>query len=272
VTDRLWQVLGIIGIAIGAVVVAPGGLLPVGIWLLVGALALEHMFGWDRWLGDEPDRRADLVELVAYLGVGLVVAVAWIRYGLGSSAVPIEAVALLVTVLLARGLFEGGVLYGGADAKALMIAGTLVPLFPSVVLRIPAGASSLLSELPFAFNLLLDAALLSIAVPIAIGVRNAARHEFSFPRGFSGYSMEVSDLPAHYVWLEDPSRPGHRIPDVETSEEDRQERARLARELTERGVRRVWVTPQIPFLVLMALGAVAAVLAGNVILDVLAWA
>ncbi len=55
---------------------------------------------------------------------------------------------------------------------------------------------------------------------------------------------------------------------TETAEEDRLERVRAAQELEAKGVERVWVTPQIPFLVLMAVGAVAALLAGNLVLDI----
>ncbi len=43
----------------------------------------------------------------------------------------------------------------------------------------------------------------------------------------------------------------------------------IAQDLRSRGVSRVWVTPQIPFLVVMAVGLVAALLAGNVLFDLI---
>ena len=271
VTDRLWQVLGVLGVALGAVVLASGGGLALGLWLLVGALGLEHMFPWDDLLHDESGRTADLAEGVVYAIVVLTVAIAAFEYGVGPAQVPVPVLALLATILFARGLFEAGVLYGGADAKALMIAGTLVPIYTMIVVPLPGSLTGVLNVLPFAFNVLLDAALLSLAIPIAIGLRNLARGEFRFPAGFTGYTMPVGELPDHYVWLENPMRSGNRASaQVETSEEDRKERARIARELSERGVERVWVTPQIPFLVLIAAGTVTALLAGNLILDLLA--
>jgi prepilin signal peptidase PulO-like enzyme (type II secretory pathway) len=66
------------------------------------------------------------------------------------------------------------------------------------------------------------------------------------------------------------SREGRREVAAETSEDDRRERVKAAQELEASGVTRVWVTPQIPFLVLMAAGAVVALLAGNLVLDLLA--
>ena len=272
VTDRLWQVLGVVGVVLGAVAVSPGGPLPVGLWVLVGGLALQHLFPWDDALGARFYRFADLLEAAAYAAVILVVAVAAVRLGVGPGQVPVPILAVLLTVLFARGLFELGVLYGGADAKALMITGVLVPLFPAPLLAQSSSVAVLLRVLPFPVDVLVDAALLSIVIPIGIGLRNLARGEFEFPRGFSGYLIPVRELPDRFVWLRDPlSREGREEPEAETSAEDRAARVRAAHELEAKGVERVWVTPQVPFLVLIALGAVAALLAGNLVLDLLAW-
>ena len=210
-----------------------------------------------------------MIEGVAYLAIILIVAIAAVRVGVGPTQVPIPVLALLLTVLFARGLFELGVLYGGADAKALMIAGVLVPIFSNPLLLQTPAVSALLTVLPYSVNLLVDAALLSIVIPIGIGIRNIARGEFRFPRGFSGYTIAVRDLPDRFVWLKDPMSAESREEALtETAEEDRLERVRAAQELEAKGVERVWVTPQIPFLVLMAVGAVAALLAGNLVLDI----
>ncbi len=273
VSDVLWQVLGLAGFAVGLTAVAPGGALPVLLWCAVAALTLEHMFGWDSYLGRWSDS-ANLVELAAYVAVVAFVLIALDRVGLGASGVPVAVLALLVSVVFARGLFEAGVLYGGADAKALMIAGLLVPMFPTpwvvgssgTVLSVPA-------ILPFPVDLLMNAALISVVIPIGIAVRNVLRGEFSLARGFTGYSLGVKELPDRFVWVRDRSLPSlaEREAAVETSAEDRRLRVELARELSQRGVRRVWVSPQLPFLVLMALGAVAALLAGNLVIDLLQW-
>jgi hypothetical protein len=133
--------------------------------------------------------------------------------------------------------------------------------------------SDLLTFFPYPINLLMDAALLSIVIPLGIGIRNVLRGEFRFPGGFSGYTIAVRELPDKFVWLKDPlSAEGRREIPAETSEDDRRERVRAAQELEAQGVTRVWVTPQIPFLVLMAAGAVVALLAGNLVLDLLGWA
>jgi archaeal preflagellin peptidase FlaK len=273
VSDRLWQVMGALGLVLGTASIAGDGALATGLWLLIGAFTLQHVFAWDGLLGEDGGGTADLIEVAVY-GVVLVTLVASaVHFGISSNGVPWPVLAVLISVLFARGLFEAGILYGGADAKALMIAALLLPTFASVLLPLPAAFAAVLSTLPFAVDLLMNAALLAIVIPVGLAIRNLARREFRWPEGFTGYMLPVSELPHRFVWLEDPLARGARERDeAETSEDDRRERERQAAELTARGVTRVWVTPQIPFLVLMAAGAIAAVLAGNLVLDLIALA
>ena len=270
VDDRLWQVLGAVGLVLGLLAVGPGGPLPVVLWLLVAALTLQHVFPWDEHLGERWAGYADGLELAAYVGVMVIVGLAVARYGVGPAAVPLTAIALLATVLLARALFELGALFGGADAKALMIAGILLPLFPVPLLAPYARSQQFLGFLPYPIDLLTNAAIFSLAVPIALAIRNVGLGEFSLRRGFTGYSLPVAELPHRFVWIDDPAWSGGRhTDDARTTAEDIRGRRDAARELAERGVRRVWVTPQLPFLLFMALGAFAAVAVGNVLLDLL---
>ncbi len=272
VPDGLWQALGVLGLAGGAVVLSYAGPFPVVVWIVVGALALEHMFQWDANSDGPLARWADVLELVFYALVTAFVGVSVLRWGVGGSGVPAVAVALLVTIIVARVLFEAGVLYGGADAKALIIAGVLVPLFPTPWLTLPAHAQSFATFVPFAVNLLMDAALLSVVIPIAVAVRNARRHEFDVRTGFTTYTIPVAELPQRYVWVRDPARPTTPEEEeaIETSEQDRAWRVKVADELRARGIDRVRVGPQLPFIVLMLGGALGALLLGNWIIDLLA--
>jgi archaeal preflagellin peptidase FlaK len=272
VSDRLWQALGAIGLVLGTIALSPGGTVPVVLWIVVAGLAFEHMVSWDLLLGPDREGYADLIELVAYVVVIAVVATAAARVGVGSSGVPYAVIACLATILFSRGLFEVGVLYGGGDAKALMIAGVLVPTFASPLLVHLGALAAVTSVLPFSIDLLLDAAILSIGIPLAIAVRNLQRGTFRGLGGFTGFEIPVSELPRRFVWIRDPAYGSVREQEgeIETSEDDRKRRVEIAKELRAKGVERVWVTPQIPFLLLMTLGAVLALLAGNLVLDLVA--
>lgn len=271
VSDSLWQILGGGGVVLGAVELGSGGTLPVALWLVVGAFALEHLLPWDEAFGPRFASKVPAVELAIYAVVLAVVAGSAYRWGIGPSAVPLEVLAAVVSVVLARVLFEAGVLYGGADAKALIVAGVLVPLFPSPLILAPPTTTIVLRFLPFAVTVLTNAALLSIAAPLAIAARNAVRGEFSFPRGFTSYTLAVDELPHRFVWVRDRSLGEDTlVDDAESSEDDLRRRTEIATRLREQGVRRVWVTPQLPFLVLMAAGAFSALLFGNLLLDLFA--
>ncbi|MCI4331191.1 MAG: hypothetical protein L3K19_05020 [Thermoplasmata archaeon] len=273
VSDRLWQLLAAAGALLGLVVVAPGGWLPEVLWLLVSGLVLEHLIPWDEWVEGWSESLPGALEVSAYVGLLAVLGYASFRVGVGTEGVPVIVLAVYVGVVLGRGLFELGVLYGGADAKAVIVVALLLPIDGHPLLPVPPAAALGLSIYPFALTLVMDAALLGAAVPIGLAVRNIARGEFSFPQGFTGYMLAVSDLPHRFVWLRDPTFRSALTEEelaVETAAEDQALRARQSKELEASGVARVWVTPQIPFVILLAAGAVAAVLWGNLVFDLAA--
>lgn len=276
VSDRLWQAMAVAGLVLGGVSAGSGGVVAFVLWVVVGLFVLQHLVPWDVAFERRSESLPGYLEIGMYAGVGLLLVVVGIFSGVGTaSGVPVPVVAVFVTVLIARGLFELGVLYGGADAKALMVAGLVLPLFPTPLLSVPATASAILSLYPFSLTLLIDAALLAVTIPLYLALRNLISGEFEFPRGFVGYRIPVSELPRRFVWLRDPTFGAAAVADseeadVDTAEEDQTMRERQARELAAAGVDRVWVTPQLPFVVLMAAGAFAAVLAGNLLFDLFA--
>jgi hypothetical protein len=267
VDDRLWLVLALVGGALQAVVVSPGGLVPVVVWLVVVAFAVQHLLPWDEFVfGDDPSR-AGYVEVAAYVAVGVVLVLVGMRSGVGPSGVPVVAAAAYVSVLIARGLFESGLLYGGADAKALMVAGIAVPIAASPWIAPHGVALAILAYYPFAVTVLMNGAFVAIVVPLALLLRNARHRDWNGLRTFTGYPLDVELLPHRFVWVADPTF--RRDDDAETSEDDRKERERLRDELRAKGVKTVWVTPQIPFIVLLAVGAILGAVVGNVVLDLL---
>jgi hypothetical protein len=268
VDDRLWLVVALLGAGLQAVVVAQGGALPLVVWLIVAAFVVQHLVPWDEALGERGAELAGSAELGAYLGVGILLGIVAYTNGIGPSGVPVAAIAVYVTVLLARALFEGHLLYGGADAKAVMVAAVAVP-FATAVLFPPRGAAvALLSFYPFAVTVLMNGALAAVVVPVALLVRNAVHRDWNGLRTFTGYPLAVEELPHRFVWVTDPTF--HRDDDTETSDDDRRVRERIRDELKAKGVTAVWVTPQIPFVVLLAAGAILGVLFGNIVADVFA--
>ena len=273
VSDRLWLLLGVVGCALGLGGGWPIGLVPFLLYLVVAALVLEHLLPWDVAVERVHPDLPGAIEILAYVAVLVLLLAMGLSLGVGETGLPIGVEAVYTSVLLARGLFEFGLLYGGADAKALMVTGLLVPIAAHPLLPVPSSALAPLAVLPFALTLLMNAALLAVAVPVGLALRNLAAGEFEFPRGFTGYRLDVHELPRRFVWLKDPtfSRELSREElEVETTEEDLALRRRQRDELLARGVRRVWDTPQLPFIILLAAGAVAGFVFGNLIYDLFA--
>lgn len=269
VDDTLWLGMAFAGAAGGFLALGSWAALPLGLWAVAAALVIEHLLPWDERLERVSASLPGYVEVAVYAAVVATLAYTVDRYGVGASSVPPAVIAVVVTVLLARALFEVRVLYGGADAKALMVAGLLVPVFPLALLPVPAPAAAALTFYPFSLNLLMDAAILSISVPVGLALLNARRGQFEFPRGFTSYVLPVARLDQEFVWLRDPMRDPEEE-EVDTTEDDVALRRRQKAELQANGVTSVWVTPQLPFLILLTAGALAALLVGNLIFDLAA--
>ncbi|MCI4362188.1 MAG: hypothetical protein L3J77_03240, partial [Thermoplasmata archaeon] len=71
VDDRLWLAIALLGGALEAVVVSPGGVLPVAVWLVVVAFAVQHLLPWDDVVFGNNPSLAGYVEIGAYAAVGV---------------------------------------------------------------------------------------------------------------------------------------------------------------------------------------------------------
>ncbi|EQD79619.1 membrane protein containing Peptidase A24A, prepilin type IV [mine drainage metagenome] len=263
VSDSLWIIMAVLGgvlLEVGSL----GSPWPVYLLNVVAVLfVLEHLLPWEDLLGD----RGGLVwgvEIALYVGVLLLSVYTWFVLFPHTLLLYYDVVGM---VLLARVLFEVGALYGGADAKALMAASAVLPVLANpLLLEYPARVQgSVLALLPFPFTMLIDGALLTLLVPLIMLIRNLRRGEREFPKILHMERIPTPELADRFVWLKDPPlEEGHR---EDSTEEDQALRARQVEKLKAMGVERVWVTPQLPFLISLALGAALGVLVG----DVLVW-
>ncbi|MHB8351576.1 MAG: hypothetical protein ACYDFT_02630 [Thermoplasmata archaeon] len=267
VDDTVWQAHS--GAGVGWAALGTTAPAPLAFWALGAFFVLEHLLPWDVPLEQVHPDLPGWIEMGSYAAVLVILGIGIVIFGVGPTAVPLPVIAVVASVLLARVLFELNILYGGADAKALMVAALLVPLFPSPLLPIPDAARSLLAIYPFALNLLMNGALLAAAIPIALAVRNLWHGTFDLRRGFTSFPLAVDRLHEEFVWVRD-SRVEPVEEDLETSEEDHDLRVRLQTDLRLRGLTEVWVTPQLPFLLPLLAGTVTAILLGNLLFDLAA--
>lgn len=148
-------------------------------------------------------------------------------------------------------------LFGGADAKALMVLAFLAP-WPA-----PRGVS-----IQPALDALANGSLLMLAVPVACLLANLVRGDFALPAMMLGWRLPLGRARAAHVWpLQRVGADGQvgwvywrkASLDALDAEYDALEAA---------GVRRVWVQAKVPFLVPLALGLAVAWWKGNLLLGV----
>ncbi len=144
-------------------------------------------------------------------------------------------------------------LFGGADAKALMVLACLQPW--------PRGGPV---PLPAALDALANGSLLMLALPLLYAASNALRGRFAFPAMFLGTSMPVARAEASHVWpLQRVGRDGRvtwRF--LHSAGEDV---AATYQGLRTAGVATVWVTPKVPFMVPLTAGLAVSWQWGNLI-------
>jgi len=271
VKDEVWVGMGAVALALVEVDLA-GRAIPWPVHLVTAATAVLYFgvfLGKAMW--DEAGFHVRPARLALYLATPLAVILAW--WGSRGDPIALDAFWKLLTmpamIVIAHGLYEFGILRGGADAKAVMALALLFPgIYPSLdslpLLRPPVIVEPILAvTFPFAFVVLVDSAILFLAVPIVLLARNAAKGDAKIPRALFGVRAPIDAVPK-YAWLMD------RIEDGKPAfvlmprrKEDREEQIRLLRE---HGYAKVWVTPQLPFVTAMLAGFALAVVAGNVLL------
>lgn len=267
VPDNVWRVVGVVGAAVVALTIAGiGSLLGTALWIVVAAYGLQSFFPWSERIQGITARGEVGIEAGLAGGVIAVLLGAVLVVGIGPGQVPYTVIAAAIVLLVARGLFEIRLLTGGADAKALIAMGLVLPIYPTAVIGAAGVDSAFLQVVPFAFNALVDGAVLTLVVPLAIAVQNLRAKEFHWRGGFTSYSISVGELPDRFVWVDDSSAASNRAAlEAETAEEDRLRRGEIAASLSARGRATLRVTPQLPFVFFLAVGTIVAVLVGNLL-------
>lgn len=271
VRDPVWVALGAIALGFVEVDLLASNA-PWFLHLMSAATAILYFgvfFGDPLW--DERGFEFQAGRFLVYLLAPIAVAAAW--WLSREDAATLGAFWRLFTmpgmIVIAHGLFEFGMLRGGADAKALMSLGLLFPgVYPHMdsfpILRPTPVAEPVMSVVfPFAFVVLVNSALLFLVLPFGFLVRNAAAGDASLPRALFGLRVPIDAIPKH-VWFMDRIEGGEPVSVYfPRRKEDRKEQIRLLRA---HGFTRVWVTPQLPFIAAMLVGYLLAVVAGNLLL------
>jgi preflagellin peptidase FlaK len=177
-----------------------------------------------------------------------------------------QLLTIPILILFFFVLYQAGMLHGGADAKAMMAIAILVPFYPYFsefpILRFASDRVADAMELffPFAFLVLMNAVFFIIWVLLGFIVFNATRGDFGFPEMLLGYRMDIDEVEKKFVWPMERIVEGERVMILFPRKTDDESLIKLK----EMDVKRIWVTPKIPFIVFITAGFAISVFLGNV--------
>ena len=154
-------------------------------------------------------------------------------------------------------MYQLGLLFGGADAKALMAIAILVPTQPNLIYYPIAK-----TLLPFSFVIFFNSLILFLAIPIGLFLYNISKKNFKIPHMFLGYKMTITKAKQKYVWPLEKIVDGKiklmYMPKNFDAEEEYQE-------LEKHGFKEIWVTPKVPFMIPLLAGYIFSFIIGDIL-------
>ena len=171
---------------------------------------------------------------------------------------PYYLIFIPVMIGLVYVLFQMRIIFGGADAKALMAIAILVPIEPSIA-EFPIYKGSFM---PFSWSIFQNSLIIFLLIPLSLLVFNIIKRNIKFPYAFLGYKMSIKKARKKYVWPLEKFVDGKRkfvyMPkkfDVD-NEFDTFEK---------NGITEIWVTPKVPFMIPLLIGFVFAFFIGDIL-------
>ncbi len=155
--------------------------------------------------------------------------------------------------------------YGGADAKALIVLSVLFPFYPEF-----GPFPVLFRGISFSFSTLANSVMFAPAFALYFLITNAVREGLDGLREsplycFIGRRVYADKIPPHHSLLEYVDESGNFVR-VKRAVEPDEEMIRALKDARKRGeIEKIWVTPQIPFIVFMTIGYAVSFFLGDML-------
>lgn len=206
---------------------------------------------------DIKTRKASNLNWLILGGIGgILLIVQYFTVGFGNQINYLIFIPIMIGLVYV--LFQLRLIFGGADAKALMAIAILVPLAPEIS-QLPLWGKSLMPASWFIFS---NSVLLFLFIPLSLLIFNIAKRNIQFPYALLGYKMDISKAREKFVWplekIVDGKRKFAYMPkDFDIEDE--------LDEFEKNGIDRIWVTPKIPFMIPLLAGFICAFVLGDIL-------
>ena len=159
-------------------------------------------------------------------------------------------------------LFRLRLIFGGADAKAIMALAILVPLEPAI-LEFPLWKESIM---PFSWIIFSNAVILFILIPLSLLIFNTIKRNAEFPYCVLGYKMSIEKAKQSFVWPLEKIKNGKRKFSYMPKEFDADEELKA---FEDEGIKEIWVTPKVPFMIPLLAGFLVSFFLGDILSHVM---
>ena len=205
-------------------------------------------------------RASNMLWVIMGIIGGILLIIQYFTMGFGDKIMYLIFVPIVI--VLVYFLFQLRLIFGGADAKALMALAILVPL-PPIINSIPLWKNSIM---PAPWIIFSNSVVLFLFIPLSLLIFNAVKRNIEFPYCLLGYKMSVSKAKEKFVWPLEKIKDGKRkfmyMPkdfDVEAELE----------EFKKIGIKEIWVTPKIPFMIPLLIGFIVSFILGDILFQLI---
>ena len=157
--------------------------------------------------------------------------------------------------------FQLRLLFGGADAKAIMAIAILVPFEP-VFFGLPLYST----PMPFSWVIFSNSIVIFLFVPLSLLMYNIFKKDLRFPHCLLGYRMDLKKAEDNFVWPLERIVDGHKrfsyIPHSFESDD-------VYKGFKEEGFKHIWVTPKVPFMIPLLFGFICSFLLGDILFSLM---
>ena len=171
---------------------------------------------------------------------------------------PYYLIFIPIMIGLVYVLFQMRVIFGGADAKAIMAIAILVPVEPSIA-ELPIWKGSFM---PFSWSIFQNSLIIFLLIPLSLLVFNIIKRDIKFPFAFLGYKMSIKRARNKYVWPLEKIVGGKRKFSYMPKEFDADDEYD---KFEKNGITEIWVTPKVPFMIPLLIGFIFSFIFGDIL-------
>jgi len=206
---------------------------------------------------DIKTRRASNMLWVVMSSVGaILLIIQYLTIGIGFDKI-FYLLFIPIMIVLMYVFFQLRIIFGGADAKAMMALAILVPFGPSIF-EFPLFSFFM----PFSWVILSNSVLLFLLIPVSLLLFNITRRNIKFPYCLLGYKLSIEKAKERFVWplekIVDGKRKFSYMPKEFDIEDD-------LKTFEKNDIREIWVTPKIPFMIPLLAGFLCSFILGDIL-------